>query len=187
MTALLVCIVGIFFGVTVGIHADDETQAKIESAMSAAPMAVAMDATILDYPSDMTKPFIELRKGTNEWTCFPDWLATPGNDPECLDEMWMKWNDAFVAGTKPEITAPGVAYMLAGGSDASNTDPLAMEPSAGEEWLTTPAHIMLLLPGKLDTTLYSTDFHSGGPWIMWAGTPYEHIMVPVNTDHDTAH
>ncbi len=150
------------------------------SAMSAAPPAIAQDATIVDYPTDPTAPLIELRVGSNGWTCFPDWPATPGNDPQCFDKTWMEWFNALVSGTEPNITEPGLAYMLQGGSDPSNTDPLALEPAAGEDWVTTPPHVMLLLPGKLDLTLFSTDHHYGGPYVMFAGTPYEHIMMPVS-------
>jgi len=25
-----------------------------------------------------------------------------------------------------------------------------------------------------------TDPKSGGPWVMWKGTPYAHVMVPVS-------
>jgi hypothetical protein len=91
----------------------------------------------------------------------------------------MQWFDAFMSGTEPNITSPGVAYMLQGGSDASNTDPLAMKPPKGEEWLNTGPHIMLLVPGKVDASRYPTEPHSGEPWLMWAGTPYGHLMVPV--------
>lgn len=45
--------------------------------------------------------------------------------------------------------------------------------------MTTPPHVMLLLPGDLDQSVFSTDPDSGEPWIMWAGTPYEHLMMPV--------
>jgi hypothetical protein len=38
---------------------------------------------------------------------------------------------------------------------------------------------MILLPGDLDQTGLSTNHASGKPFIMWAGTPYEHIMMPV--------
>ncbi len=182
VTALLICMVGMFFGVTVGLHADDSTEAKIASAMSAAPMAIGHDATILDFPADPAKPMIVLQQGTNGWTCYPDYPGTPGNDPQCLDATWMKWNDAFNAGKAPEITTPGIAYMLQGGSDASNTDPLAVKPAAGEDWVTTPPHIMILFPGKLDTKQFTTDHHSGLPYIMWAGTPYEHIMAPISLE-----
>ena len=156
--------------------------AIVQSAMSAAPMAIAKDAAIVDYPTQAGEPLIDVRKGTNGWTCFPDWKATPGNDPQCLDETWMKWNEAFMGGTEPNMTAPGIAYMLQGGSDASNTDPFAMKPPKGEEWLSTGPHIMILVPGKVDASRFPTDHHSGGPWMMWAGTPYEHVMVPVKDE-----
>jgi len=39
-------------------------------------------------------------------------------------------------------------------------------------------HIMLLPtdPSQLDA--YPTDWTKGGPWVMWKGTPYAHIMAP---------
>jgi hypothetical protein len=152
---------------------------KMQSAMSAGPLAIAQDATIVDYSAEGGAPFGELRRGSNDWTCFPDWLVSPGNDPQCLDQGWMQWMDAFMAGAEPNLTAPGLAYMLQGGSDPSNTDPFAIEPAPGEEWVTSLPHVMLLFPGQLDASLFSTDPTWGGPYIMWAGTPYEHIMMPV--------
>ena len=91
----------------------------------------------------------------------------------------MIWSDAYAAGKVPEITTPGIAYMLAGGSDPSNTDPMAMAPAPDEAWITTPSHIMLLMPGGFDAKQFTTDHASGLPYIMWDGTPYEHLMVPV--------
>jgi hypothetical protein len=163
-------------------EASGENAKKIRSAMSAAPMSISEDAAVVDYPKEAGQPLVEIRKGTNGWTCFPDWEATPGNDPQCFDETWMKWNDAFMGGTEPNTTEPGIAYMLQGGSDASNTDPLAMKPPKGEEWLSTGPHIMILVPGKVDASRFPTDPHSGGPWLMWAGTPYEHVMVPMEDE-----
>lgn len=165
--------------VVVAAQSDGDVQSKIESAMSAAPMGVSHDATILDYETDAEGKYIVLQEGTNEWTCFPDWPASPGNDPLCYDPTFMKWNDALMAGTDPDITEPGLAYMLQGGSDPSNTDPLAAEPAEGEDWVSAPPHIMILLPDPLDMSLFSADHHSGKPWVMWAGTPYEHIMMPI--------
>ena len=52
---------------------------------------------------------------------------------------WLDWLYAFVAGEEPTVTVPGLAYMLQGGSDASNTDPFATEPAAGEEWVSIAA------------------------------------------------
>jgi hypothetical protein len=155
------------------------SEETIKNATSAAPASIAKDATIMDWPSREGDKLTVLRKGTNAWTCLPDYPGSPGNDPMCLDRMWMVWLEAYMTKTEPKLTAPGFAYMLQGGSDASNSDPFATTPPAGAQWLTAPPHIMVVLPGKLDHSVFSTDHHSGGPWIMWGGTPYEHLMVPV--------
>ena len=171
--------VGLARSTPVAGQATPDAQAKIANAMSAGPASIAKDATILDNDLDATGKFVALREGSNDWFCFPDLPSTPGNDPQCLDQTWLDWNYAWMAGEAPEVTVPGLAYMLQGGSDPSNTDPLATVPAAGEDWVSTPPHIMITLPGKLDQSVFSTDPHNGGPWIMWARTPYEHLMVPV--------
>ena len=84
-----------------------------------------------------------------------------------------------MAGEDPELDGPGIGYMLAGGSDPSNTDPFAMEPAAGEEWVSTPPHMMILAPGGFDAADFATEPKQDEPYIMWDGTPYEHLMVPV--------
>lgn len=183
--ALLVAVVigplafGLARSAPVASQDDADVAAKIANAMSAAPSSIAANATINDYEFDDDGAFVVLREGSNGWYCFPDNVASPGNDPFCQDQVWQDWTYAFFAGEEPNVTAPGFAYMLQGGSDASNTDPFATEPAAGEEWVTSPPHVMLLLPEELHQTAFSTDHDSGGPYIMWAGTPYEHIMMPV--------
>ena len=165
---------------------DAGAEAKIENAMGAAPASVSANATILDWGTDDAGDFAVLREGGNGWSCFPDTPGTPSDDPMCLDQTWLDWFSAYMAGEEPNVTVAGLAYMLQGGSDASNTDPFATEPAAGEEWITSPPHVMLLLPGELDPAAFSTDHHSGEPFIMWAGTPYEHIMMPVAEGADEA-
>ena len=156
----------------------DPPEVQIANAMSAAPMAIAKDAAILGFPVD-GEEMVLLRDGTNGWTCIADWPASPTNDPMCLDGVWSQWLDAFVTGTDPEITQPGLSYMLQGGDDTSNVDPFAPVPEEGQEWVSSPAHIMLLLPGNFDSSVFTTDHESGFPYIMWDETPYEHLMIPV--------
>jgi hypothetical protein len=158
---------------------DADAAAKIANATSAAPPSLAANATILDNALDDAGKFVVLREGSNGWYCLPDALGTPGPDPWCFDQTWLDWAYAFMAGEEPNTPVVGLAYMLQGGSDASNTDPFATEPAAGDEWMNSPPHVMLLLPGDIDQTIFTADHHTGGPWIMWAGTPYEHIMMPV--------
>lgn len=152
---------------------------KVQQALSAAPESVAKNATVMDFPEKMGGDLIELKKGTNDWTCLPDYPASPGIDPMCLDKQGMLWLNTYITQGTPNLTQVGMAYMLRGGSDASNTDPFAEKPTEGEDWITAPAHTMIFPVGKLDQTVYSTDPKNGGPWIMWAGTPYEHLMIPV--------
>lgn len=162
------------------LQAEEMTaEQKIQNAMSAAPAALAKGATILDWPAKEGDKLARLREGSNGWTCLPDNPGTPGNDPMCLDKQWLNWLEAYMSKTEPKITTVGLAYMLQGGTDASNTDPYAKAPAAGEEWMMAPPHIMVLMPGKLDPALHSADHSTGSPWLMWGGTPYEHLMVPV--------
>ena len=157
----------------------DPPETQIANAMSAAPMVVAKDATVLGFPVEDGGDMVVLRTGPNGWTCYADWPATPTNDPVCYDPVFSVWGDDLAAATAPTITAPGVSYMLVGGADASNTDPMAAAPAAGEDWVISPAHIMVVAPSDLDPALFSTDPKSGYPYIMWEGTSFEHLMIPV--------
>jgi hypothetical protein len=40
-------------------------------------------------------------------------------------------------------------------------------------------HLMLIVPDPALLEGIPTDFNSGGPYVMWKGTPYAHVMVPV--------
>jgi hypothetical protein len=96
----------------------------IKEAMAAGPAHIAKDATILAPGPD--GQMVELRHGTNGWTCIPDSPESPGKDPMCADEQAMQWAGSWMAhDDHPANTAPGLAYMLAGGSDISANDPWA--------------------------------------------------------------
>ncbi len=152
---------------------------KIENALSAAPVAIATNATVLDWAASEGAEMPQLRAGTNGWTCMPDMPDTPGNDPMCLDGPWMAWAAGWMGHTKPDVKSVGVAYMLQGGSDASNTDPYATEPDPATGWIMSGPHVMIVVPDPSALDVLTTDHASGGPYVMWQGTPYAHIMVPV--------
>jgi len=172
--------VGLAQAVPVAGQATPDAQTQIASAMAAGPASIAEKATIMGNEMDAEGNPVVLRAGSNDWTCFPDAPGTPDLDPMCLDPTFMGWLKALIAGTEPKTPVVGLAYMLSGGSDASNTDPYASGPEAGNEWIHSPAHVMIIMPGDIDQNVFSTDPLSGGPFIMWAGTPYEHLMMPVD-------
>jgi hypothetical protein len=145
--------------------------------MSAAPEEIASQAAIMDL--DAAGNMVELRAGTNGWVCMPDLANTPGADPICADQAWQGWLDAYMRQATPQVTGVGIAYMLVGGSDASNTDPFATEPAPRQQWVDSGPHIMVLPANVATLDAFPTDYGAGGPWVMWKGTPYAHLMVPV--------
>lgn len=152
---------------------------KIASAISAAPPELAPGATVMDWAAEPGGAMAELRKGTNGWTCMPDIPTTPGNDPMCLDEAFLNWAAAWMSKTQPNVGGVGFGYMLQGGTDASNTDPYATEPRPGETWVKSGPHIMVVVPDPAALEGISSDPESGGPFVMFTGTPYAHVMVPI--------
>lgn len=162
----------VFALVPAALAAQQDRDAMIKVAMSAAPPAIAGGATVMDMAGNT------LRAGTNGWVCLPDIPSSPGMDPMCLDATWQGWAQAWQNHTMPEVKAVGLAYMLAGGSDASNTDPFATEPAPGHKWIDSGPHVMILLPDMSLADGLPTDPNSGGPYVMWKGTPYAHIMMP---------
>lgn len=152
------------------------TQEQIASAESAGPASIASHSTIRDWAGNT------LREGDNGWTCLPDRPDTAGTDPWCVNEPWLQFLDAYVNQTEPQYTEVGFAYMLAGDTPVSNSDPYATAPTDERDWVTDlHAHIMMLLPDRAMLEAISTDHRNGGPWIMWGDTPYAHIMIPVDS------
>ena len=166
---------------------DGDVEAKIANAVSAGPLGITQDATILDWAFDDSGKFVVLRPGTNGWFCLPDDPATRLNNPMCNDQVWMDFIYALVAGEAPTVTKPGFSYMYQGDDGASNTDPAATEPAPGEDWLASGPHIMILLPASVDLSGLTTVPDTADPWVMWAGTPYAHIMMPVGATSELPH
>jgi hypothetical protein len=151
--------------------------ALIASAEKAAPAAVAKDASIVTMAPDGSMKV--LRNGTNAFSCMPDNPTTPGPDPMCFDKNAADWVMAWAA-HKPPPQKVGFMYMLAGGTDASNTDPFATKPTAENHWIKTGPHVMIVGdPELLKAYPSSPDPDTTQPYVMWAGTPYAHLMAPV--------
>lgn len=151
----------------------------IASAMSAAPPGVGKGATIVAMEAD-GKTVRTLRKGTNGFTCMPDNPATPGPDPMCMDKNAMEWVHAWVGKRTPPSGRVGFMYMLAGGTDASNTDPYATKPQTDKNWITTGPHVMIVGAEPAFYEMYPREAEpdTSAPYVMWPGTPYQHLMAP---------
>jgi hypothetical protein len=152
--------------------------AMIASATKAAPPAVSKTAKVvaMNDKGEMRT----LREGTGNFTCMPDNPATPGPDPMCGDANAMEWAMAWAGKKPPPAGKVGFLYMLEGGTDASNTDPYATKPTAENNWVKTGPHVMVVGDqGILAGYPKDAKPDTSKPYVMWANTPYAHLMIPV--------
>jgi hypothetical protein len=152
--------------------ADTTKEQMIQDALKAAPPTLVDRVTVRDWQGNV------LRKGDSSYTCLPTPPQFQGSAPMCMDAPWMEWADAWSNKKPLNLKAIGIAYMLAGDEGSSNIDPYAEKPTATNEWTVEGSHIMIVAPHSLLEGL-STDSRAGGPYVMWKGTPYAHIMVPI--------
>ena len=168
---LLGVVLGAALTSAVVVAGDAATELK-KDALSAAWPGMVEGAQVVDWEGNV------LQEGANGYTCLPTPPMLSGTAPMCMDSEWMEWADAW--SNKKDFAADriGISYMLAGDEGASNIDPFAEGPTDDNEWIVEGPHLMVIAPpGMLDT--FPTDPQSGGPYVMWKGTPYEHLMVPV--------
>ena len=157
--------------------AQSDDAALIASAMQAAPKSIAEGATIIAMGPD--HKIRTIREGNNGWTCMPDTPTTQAPDPMCMDANAREWAHAWLGRKEPPAGKIGFIYMLAGDTGASNIDPYAEKRTSDNQWIAEGPHIMVLLPDPAQLDAPPTDPNQGGPYVMWKGTPYAHIMVPV--------
>ena len=148
----------------------------VKQALSAAPKSVADGAEVVRFEKDGTMH--TLRPGENGFTCM-----IMGTDKMCNDPNSMAFVHALMK-HEPPPDKVGISYMLAGDEGASNTDPYATGKTTDNHWIVTGPHIMVFGPPSRALG-YTTakDPDPTKPYMMWAGTPYEHAMIPVAPMH----
>ena len=95
-----------------------------------------------------------LREGSNGWTCQS---ANPRPVPEA---GWGSAHEAMAACHDGEGMNWMMGYM------------------AGE-WIESGPHLMLMPKDPATLAHFPTDFTTGAPYVMFAGTDYAHLMIPV--------
>jgi len=154
----------------------------IAAASAGAPAAIAQNAAIAWIDSAGNAHAI--RPGTNGFTCVivrPD----PFQGPLCGDQNAVGWLLAMLKGqpNPPAMTAPGIVYMAAGGThfeDAAGNVLMEHELSphaAGSHRVREPGHWMVLWPFTPAASGLPTKENAAGVYIMFAGTPWAHLMI----------
>ena len=161
---------------------------EIEAYTTSAPDFIGNFATVISASGEV------LREGSNGWTCLP-FFAMPKTGfktkneaaPACADQNAMAWANAYLSQTEPKLENDGWIWMLHGDTgvdnfrpysegDEKNTDP--------KDWIYSGAHLMLMPKDPNSLGSQTTDFTTGAPYVMMKGTPYVHLMIPVEGYYD---
>ena len=149
----------------------------VAAAKAGAPASVSDNATIGWL--DSTGRFNEMQRGTNNFTCL---IARPDitGGPICADQNAMAWFGAMLShqAAPPASATPGIAYMARGGIHFENPDgSIPPDSVAGSRRVTEGPHWMMLASFDPATTGLPDRHMTSGTYIMWAGTPWAHLMI----------
>jgi hypothetical protein len=146
--------------------------AYLAKVKTAAPEQIVSKASIVMMQDGKPRA---LQTGSNGYTC----LISPDGTPLCADENGMEWVKAVGSKSTPPDKI-GFIYMLAGDTGTSNHDP--HERAGHEHWVQTGPHVMIVGPKVREMSGYprTADVADNTqPYVMFPGTPYEHLMLPV--------
>ena len=172
--ALCATALSMFVAAMAGPALAQDKNTAIKEALAAAPPALAALATVQDWEGNV------LREGGGEFVCLPRTPDSEVVNSMCLDKPWLAWAKAWMNKEPVRIDTVGTAYMLAGDGGASNIDPFAKEKTADNQWVVEGPHLMIVVPDTAALDGMPTDPKNGGPYVMWKGTPYAHIMAPLD-------
>lgn len=168
---------------------------KIWAYSTAAPSFIAANCSVVDVDGTV------LREGTNGWTAMaanPRGMADPENGwkdpheamPMVGDGPAMQWAMAYMGGKTPEMETDGWAWMLHGDMGEDNRKHLVIDEEgvakakADGEWIESGAHLMLFPKDPASLEGQTTNFNTGAPYVMFKGTGYDHLMIPVEGYYD---
>ena len=163
-----------------GSHVQNEWQ--IWAYTSAAPDFIGDFATVIGADGSV------IREGTNGWRC-EAFIPMPEGDfksphdaaPACSDKNSVAWANAYKAGTIPKMEGDGWIWMIHGDLGVDNfivgTD--GQKNAGHKHYIESGPHMMLMPKDPSSLDAQSTDYTSGAPYVMFKGTPYAHLMVPL--------
>ena len=87
----------------------------------------------------------------------------------------------YMAGKAPDMERDTFMWMLHGDMGEDNTKAGVLNETDAEpgQWIESGPHLMLMPKDPATLANYPTDFTTGGPYVMFPGTPYAHLMIPV--------
>jgi hypothetical protein len=147
----------------------------IAKAGTAAPEWISKNATYIRITPTKVDT---LRVGTNPFVCSVP-IFDGADGPYCGDAMATQWLlDLKTRKPKPTNSAPGIAYMAAGGVHyESSTGDLVSRTMAGAIRVVEPPHWMLMWPFNPAATGIPVKNNGTGSYIMDEGSAWAHVMI----------
>ena len=160
---------------------------EINAYTSAAPAFIGKHATVIGASGKV------LREGSNGWRCEPfmpmpkDGFKHPHETAAaCSDKNAVAWANAYKSNNKPELEGDGWIWMIHGDLGVDNFKPYTdgQKDAGHKHFIESGAHMMLMPkdPSSLDGQ--TTDYTTGAPYVMFKGTPYVHLMIPLEGYYD---
>ena len=160
---------------------------EINAYTSAAPAFIGKHATVIGASGKV------LREGSNGWRCEPfmpmpkDGFKHPHETAAaCSDKNAVAWANAYKSNNKPELEGDGWIWMIHGDLGVDNFKPYTdgQKDAGHKHFIESGAHMMLMPkdPSSLDGQ--TTDYTTGAPYVMFKGTPYVHLMIPLDGYYD---
>jgi hypothetical protein len=145
--------------------------AYVAKVKTAAPADIVSKASITMMQQGTPR---ELQAGSNGFTC----LVNADGTPLCADANALEWMKSIGARTAPPDKI-GFIYMLAGDTGTTNHDPHQRDTHL--HWVQTGPHVMIVGPRVKEMMGYPRNVDVADPsqpYVMYPGTPYEHLMLP---------
>jgi hypothetical protein len=156
------------------------TQSQIAEAVSPLPESLRAGATVVTYDAS-GNPEV-LRKGTNAIVCQPD-QPTPGFSVSCYHKVLAPQRDVEAKlraeGKEQKDIQAAVAAARESGKLAVPPTGTMMYSRSGKTAEDAKVLWVMLVPNATpEMTGLPTERGQGTPWMMRAGTPGAHIMMP---------
>ena len=134
-----------------------------------------------------------MREGTNGWTCrnlvpmpdggFADAHATAA---ACSDPNAVAWVEAYIADKTPQLKGDGWIWMKHGDLGVDNFKPYTdgQKDAGHKHYIESGAHMMLMPKDPTSLDGQTTDYTTGAPYVMFKGTKFVHLMIPLDGYYD---
>ena len=184
---LTLSMVFLAFSLSAGYEKGNSKAWEIKAYSSAAPAYIGDNATIIGASGKV------LRKGTNGWRCEPFMPMPEGGFKSahetaaaCSDKNAVAWANAYKANKTPDLEADGWIWMLHGDLGVDNFTPYTDgQKNAGHKhFIESGAHMMLMPKDPTSLDGQTTDYTTGAPYVMFKGTKFVHLMIPLDGYYD---